>query len=81
MSESQKKAKTMFDDYFKAYKNSSQYQDDARYDIAFNKSKYEERVTGLAAGYKVSVVNNIANFRWDNVNYDWYIQEAQKLII
>ena len=46
-----------------------------------NKSKYEERVTGLAAGYKVSVVNNIANFRWDNINYDWYVQEAQKLII
>ena len=46
-----------------------------------NKSKYEERVTGLAAGYKVTVVNNISNFRWDNINYDWYIQEAQKLII
>ena len=41
MSETQKKLKTMFDDYFKAYKNSSQYQDDARYDIAFNKSKGE----------------------------------------
>lgn len=46
-----------------------------------NKSKYEERITGLAAGYKVSVVNNIKDFRWDNVNYEWYIQEAQKLII
>ena len=46
-----------------------------------NKSKYEERVTGLAAGYKVSVVNNIKDFRWDNINYEWYIQEAQKLII
>jgi hypothetical protein len=46
-----------------------------------NKSKYEERVTGLAAGYKVTVVNDIETFKWDNINYDWYIQEAQKLII
>lgn len=46
-----------------------------------NKSKYEERITGLAAGYKVDVVNDIANFKWNNVNYDWYIEEAEKLII
>lgn len=46
-----------------------------------NKSKYAERVTGLAAGYKVDVVNDISSFKWDNVNYDWYIDEAKKLII
>ena len=46
-----------------------------------NKSKYEERVTGLAAGYLVTVVNDINDFNWSNVNYEWYVQEAMKLII
>lgn len=46
-----------------------------------NKSKYEERTTSLAAGYLVTVVNDIKDFRWDNINYDWYVQEALKLII
>ena len=46
-----------------------------------NKSKYEERITGLAAGYKVDVVNDVKDFKWDNINYDWYIEEAKKLII
>lgn len=46
-----------------------------------NKSKYEERVTGLAAGYKVTIVNDIDDFDWNTVNYDWYVDEAKKLII
>lgn len=46
-----------------------------------NKSKYEERTTSLAAGYVVSVVNDIKDFDWNNINYDWYVQEALKLII
>lgn len=46
-----------------------------------NKSKYEERVSSLAAGYKVTIVNDISDFKWDNVNYDWYIEEAKKLLI
>ena len=46
-----------------------------------NKSIYEERITGLCAGYKVTVCNNINDFNWNTVNYDWYIEEARKLII
>lgn len=45
-----------------------------------NKSKYEERVSALAAGYKVNIVNDIANFDWNNINYQWYAEEAKKLI-
>lgn len=45
-----------------------------------NKSRYEERVSALAAGYKVNIVNDIANFDWDNINYQWYAEEAKKLI-
>lgn len=46
-----------------------------------NKSKYEERITSLAAGYLTSVVNDINVFDFDNINYNWYIEEAKKLII
>ena len=46
-----------------------------------NKSKYEERITGLAAGYKVTIVNDINDFKWNNVDYKWYIEEAEKLLI
>lgn len=46
-----------------------------------NKSKYEERVTGLAAGYKVTIVNDINDFNWNNIDYKWYVEEAEKLLI
>lgn len=46
-----------------------------------NKSRYEIRQSAVMAGYKVSVCNNISDFRFDNVNYDWYIAEARKLVI
>lgn len=46
-----------------------------------NKSKYEERRTAIESGYKVTLCNNVADFSFDNINYDWYIKEAEKLII
>ncbi len=46
-----------------------------------NKSKYENRETAIQAGYNVTICNNIEDFRFDNINYDWYISEAKKLII
>jgi len=46
-----------------------------------NKSKYEARETQVVAGYNVTVANNIKDFRFDNINYDWYIAEARKLLI
>lgn len=46
-----------------------------------NKSVYEERETNQAAGYKTSICNDINDFNFNNVNYEWYINEANKLII
>ncbi len=46
-----------------------------------NKSKYVQPVTQYEAGYKVAECNDVRSFRFDNVNYDYYINEANKLII
>lgn len=46
-----------------------------------NQSKYEERNTAIAAGYKTTICNDVKDFRFDNINYDWYISEAKKLIV
>lgn len=46
-----------------------------------NKSRYEIREMSIEAGFKVAECNDAANFRFDNLNYDWYIQEAKKLVI
>lgn len=46
-----------------------------------NKSVHEERIISFAAGYYISVVNDISSFDFDNINYDWYVQEAEKLLI
>jgi len=47
-----------------------------------NKSVYEpERVTNVNAGMLVAVCNDVSHFRFANLNYDWYINEARKLII
>ena len=46
-----------------------------------NKTMHGERETRIVAGYNVEVVNDISKFNWSTVNYDWYIKEAQKLVI
>lgn len=46
-----------------------------------NKSKYEERRTAIEAGYKVKICNKIEDFSFEDIDYDWYIQQAEKLII
>lgn len=46
-----------------------------------NKSKYEERVTTIRSGYKVHECNVASKFDWNNVNYDFYIDEIKKLVI
>ena len=46
-----------------------------------NKSVYENRETSIVAGYKTTICNNVEDFSFDNVNYDWYISEARKLVI
>lgn len=46
-----------------------------------NRSRYENRETNLQSGYNVSICNNIQDFDFSILNYDWYINEARKLII
>lgn len=46
-----------------------------------NKSKYEERRIAFNAGWKVAECNDAATFDFGNLNYEWYIAEARKLVI
>lgn len=46
-----------------------------------SQTKYEQRNTSIQAGYKVAICNHVDEFRFDNINYDWYIEQAKKLII
>ncbi len=45
------------------------------------KGKSEERHIGVDTGWTVTVTNDADNFRWDNVNWLYYINEAEKLVI
>jgi hypothetical protein len=45
-----------------------------------NRSTHKERRTSICAGYLTTVCNRASDFRWENVNYDWYVTEARKLI-
>jgi hypothetical protein len=46
-----------------------------------NKSKYEDRRISIAKGWNVAECNHMRSFDWSNVEYEWYIQEARKLVI
>ncbi len=46
-----------------------------------NKSKYDDRIMAFHVGFMVAECNRATDFNWSNVNYDWYINEAEKLII
>ncbi len=45
------------------------------------KTKYEDRTTAIQAGWKIAECNDARSFKFANVNYDWYIAEARKLVI
>ncbi len=45
-----------------------------------NKSKYQNRETKYHIGYLVTHCNDIRTARFDNINYDYYIAEANKLV-
>lgn len=45
-----------------------------------NKSKYDDRRTGINAGWLVTTCNDIKKARRDNINYEWYIAETEKLV-
>lgn len=46
-----------------------------------NRSRYEQRRTTIESGWLVTECNDASTFDWSNVNYDYYIAEARKLII
>ncbi len=46
-----------------------------------NKSKYITRRTNVDSGWLVTVCNDITDARRDNINYEFYIQEAEKLVL
>lgn len=45
-----------------------------------NKSKHTTREMSICAGWQVTDCSNMDNFDWSTVNYDYYINEAKKLI-
>lgn len=46
-----------------------------------NKSVYEERKQELEKGYLVKECNEYRNFNWEDVDYDYYVNEVEKLRI
>lgn len=46
-----------------------------------NMSRYENRSTTIAAGHKTAICNDYRDFNFSNIDYNWYISEANKLII
>lgn len=45
-----------------------------------NKSVYEDREVGLHTGWNVNLCNNLNGHEF-KINYEWYIKEAEKLVI
>lgn len=45
-----------------------------------NKSTYEIRRTGINTGWNVRICNDIKGCTYADLNHEWYIQEAEKLI-
>ena len=43
--------------------------------------KSEERPMSVQSGWTVTLTNDMADFRWENVNWLYYINEARKLVI
>lgn len=44
-------------------------------------TKYDTVRTAIEAGYQIAECNDARSFSFANVNYDWYVNEAKKLII
>lgn len=46
-----------------------------------SKSTYQDTTTAIQAGWQIAECNDASRFRWDNVDYRFYVAEARKLII
>ena len=45
-----------------------------------NRSKHGKREMGICVGWRVTDCSNVANFDRSLINYDYYVQEAEKLV-
>jgi len=45
-----------------------------------NRSKHDTRETGICSGWRVTECADARHFDWSDLNYEWYIQEAEKLV-
>ncbi|MGL5284487.1 MAG: hypothetical protein ACRC8W_22600, partial [Plesiomonas shigelloides] len=45
-----------------------------------NKSKHDTREMSVNAGWRVTECADAADFNWSELNYDWYIEQARKLV-
>lgn len=75
-----KRANGVTDAEYRRVMDSIGWQWDARV-CSKNKSVYEDRTTGIEAGWLVAECNDASTFRFDRVNYAYYVAEARKLII
>jgi len=46
-----------------------------------NKSKHDTRYENICAGYRVTDCADAGSFDWSDLNYQWYIDEAAKLVL
>lgn len=46
-----------------------------------NKSVHAERVNAVQAGHLVTICNDVRDFDFANINYEYYVNEARKLIV
>lgn len=46
-----------------------------------NKSKYQMNTTSIQSGYLIKNCNHIKDFNWLDVDWNYYIEEAKKLVI
>lgn len=75
-----KKANKITDAEYHRVMAETNWQWDARV-CTKNKSKYEQRETNVQAGRKIAECNRASDFRFDNIDFSYYIDEATKLII
>ena len=45
-----------------------------------NKSKHDKREMGICVGWRVTDCSNVKDFERSTVNYDYYVEQAEKLV-
>lgn len=46
-----------------------------------NQSRYEATESTIKSGFKVTDCCNMDDFNWENLNYDYYLEEVRKILI